>query len=255
MGIFVGKLPDFVNRTNALKAELFSRVLPQREGHMTTAVMSYYGTSIGKKLVMAVTGFIVFGFVTVHMLGNLQIYAGADALNQYAEFLHGNEMGKLLWGFRAVLLISTVLHITAATQLTLKSWAARPQGYVVQRYQETTYAARTMRWGGPIILLFVIYHLLHFTYGTVHPNFTPNVYNNVVLGFQVPWVSGFYIIAMLALGFHLYHGVWSMLQTMGLSNHKWNPWRRVFAVTFAVAVAGANISIPLAVLAGIVKPV
>jgi succinate dehydrogenase / fumarate reductase cytochrome b subunit len=169
---------------------------------MTTAVLSFYGTSIGKKVVMAVTGFIAFGFVVAHMLGNLQIYQGPDKLNHYAEFL--KSLGGVLWLFRAVVLVSAVLHIIAATQVTLQSWRARPRGYRIQRFRESTYAARTMRWGGPILGLFVIYHLLHLTWGLAHPkaaSFDPtDVYNNVVLGFQVWWVSAIYIAAVAFLG-------------------------------------------------------
>lgn len=224
---------------------------------MSTAVMSYYQTSVGKKMVMAVSGVIVFGFVVIHMMGNLQVFLGPKVLNHYAEFLH--SLGGVLWLMRAIMLAATVLHILSATQVTLQSWAARPEGYAVRRYRETTYAARTMRWGGPIILLFVIYHLLQLTFGAVHPNGAPfdsaNVYNNVVYGFQVPWVSGMYIVAMIAVALHLYHGAWSMLQTMGLNHPKWNRWRRVFAALFAIAIGVGNTSIPLAVLTGIVKPV
>jgi len=223
---------------------------------MATAAISLYSSSIGKKVVMAVTGFIIFGFVTVHMLGNLQIFAGPETLNGYAAFLKG--LGSLLWIFRGVMLLAIVLHIVSSTQLTLQSMAARPQGYAVQRYRETTYAARTMRWGGPILGLFIIYHLLHLTVGTLHPtaaNFSgTDVYNNVVLGFQVPLVAGIYIAAVLLLGLHLYHGVWSMFQSLGISHWRFDKWRRVLAVVFAVAITLGNISIPIAVLAGVIKP-
>jgi succinate dehydrogenase / fumarate reductase, cytochrome b subunit len=229
---------------------------------MTEAETTFYGTAVGKKVVMAITGFITFGFVAVHVLGNLQIFAGAERLNRYAAFLQG--LGGILWVFRGVMLISIVLHVLSATQVTLQSWAARPKGYAVHRLRETTYAARTMRWGGPIIALFVIYHLLHFTTGQLHPTpeaFLPsadghvNVFNNVVTGFQVPWASAIYMVAMVLVGLHLYHGVWSMLQTIGASHPKWNAWRRRFALAFALFVTLGGLSIPAAVLAGIVVPV
>ncbi|MCP4601303.1 MAG: succinate dehydrogenase cytochrome b subunit [Proteobacteria bacterium] len=220
---------------------------------MTTAVMTFYGTSVGKKVVMAATGFIVFGFVTVHMIGNLQIFQGPERLNAYAEFLHG--LGMVLWVFRLVMLASVILHIVAATQVTLQSWQARPTKYKMRRYRETTYAARTMRWGGPIIGLFVVYHLLHFTSGSVHPSFTDNVYNNVIIGFQMPCVSILYIIALVFVGLHLYHGVWSMFQSIGANHPKWNIWRRAVAVVFALFVTAAGASIPVAVLAGAIQPV
>jgi succinate dehydrogenase / fumarate reductase cytochrome b subunit len=229
---------------------------------MSEAEMTFYRTAVGKKVVMAITGFITFGFVAVHVLGNLQLFLGPERLNKYAEFLQG--LGGMLWALRAVMLISVVLHIWSATQVTLQSWAARPQGYAVHRLRETTYAARTMRWGGPIIALFVIFHLLHFTTGQLHPTpeaFHPaagaavNVFNNVVTGFQVPWAAAIYMVAMVLIGLHLYHGVWSMLQTIGASCPKWNAWRRRFALAFALFVTFGGLSIPTAVLAGLVVPV
>jgi len=224
--------------------------------------MRFYITSVGKKVVMAITGFIVFGFVVVHLIGNLQVFSGPEKLNTYAAFLQG--LGAVLWAFRAVLLVSIVLHILAATQVTLQSWRARPTGYAVTRYQTTTYAARTMRWGGPIIALFVVYHLLHLTTGQLHPQpmgFTAragehiNVYNNVVYGFQIWWTSAIYIFAILAIAFHLYHGVWSMMQSLGINHPRYNQWRRTGAILFALFVAAAGVSIPVAVLTGVVRPV
>ena len=208
---------------------------------------------------MAVTGAILFGWIVLHMLGNMKIYLGAEHLNEYAKFLI--TMGApalpnktLLWVSRLVLLICVWLHIQAATQLTLMNRAARPVGYRERDYVVGTYAARTMRWGGVIILLFVIYHLLHFTTGTVHPNFIEHdVYHNVVTGFQVWWVSAFYIIAQLALGLHLYHGLWSMFNSLGLNNPKFNNWKKVFATAFALLITAGNVSFPIAVLIGLVR--
>jgi succinate dehydrogenase / fumarate reductase cytochrome b subunit len=216
--------------------------------------MSFYSTSVGKKVVMALSGIIVFGFVVVHAIGNLQIYLGPERLNGYAAFLHG--LGPVLWAFRAVLLLATVIHIVSATQVTLQSWGARPVGYRLRRNRETTYAARTMRWGGPLIGAFVVYHILHLTTGSAHPGFDPsNVYNNVIHGFQVPWVSGMYIALMLAVGLHLYHGFFSMLQTLGAAHEKYNGLRRVLAVLLALLVTGVNVSIPASVLCGCLIPV
>lgn len=224
---------------------------------MTTKGLSLYGTSVGKKVVMAVTGFIVFGFVAVHMVGNLQIFLGPDKLNGYAALL--KKSSAFLWTFRATMLVAVLLHVLSATLLTLQSWAARPQGYAVQKFRETTYAARTMRWGGPIIALFVVYHLLHLTTGQLHPTAPAfdgkDVYNNVVLGFQVPWASAVYMAAVSFVGLHLYHGVWSMLQTIGAAHPKYNRWRRVFAMVFAELVWAGMMSVPIAVLLGMVKPV
>jgi succinate dehydrogenase / fumarate reductase cytochrome b subunit len=212
-----------------------------------------FGSSIGKKMVMAVTGLVLLGFVVGHMIGNLQIYLGAKALNHYAEFLREFLHGQGIWLARGGLLIAVGLHIWAATMLTLGNWSARPVGYRQWQAKESTYASRTMVWSGPILAAFIVYHLLHFTTGQAHPEFVAgDVYRNVVIGFKNPFASAFYILAMLALGLHMYHGLWSMLQTLGLSHPRWNPWRRGIALAVAGVVVVGNISIPLAVLAGVV---
>ena len=223
-----------------------------------------YRTAVGKKAVMAVTGIILFGFVVVHMIGNLKLYErgqfhGVPYLDAYGYFLR--HMGEplvpaytLLWIVRSILIVAVVFHIWAAWQVTRISQAARPRDYVSRPKIHTTYAARTMRWGGVIILLFVIYHLLHFTTGTVHPDFQEgNVYHNVVTGFSVWYVSLFYIVAQVALGFHLYHGLWSMFQSLGWNHPRYNHWRNGFAHAFAWIITLGNISFPLAVLAGWVR--
>ena len=226
------------------------------------SLLSFYRTAVGKKTVMAVTGIVLFGFVLGHMLGNLKLYLGADEINHYAEWLRevGSPLlphGGLLWIARLVLLAAVAVHITAATQLTLLSWQARPESYKERRTIEATYAARTVRWGGVLIALFVLYHLAHLTWGAAwaHGDFIPgDVYHNVVAGFSVWWVSAFYIVAQIALGFHLYHGLWSLFQTLGWYVEE-NPhdWRRRFALVFAVVIVVGNISFPLAVLAGVVE--
>ncbi len=161
--------------------------------------------------------------------------------------------GVLLWIARLVLLAAVGLHIWSAWQVTQLSRAARPAAYRRRDVVQASYASRTMRWGGVLVLLFVIYHLLHFTTGTVHPEFIPgDVYTNVVRGFQVWWVSAFYIVAQLALGLHLYHGLWSLFQSLGWSHPRFNHWRRAFAQAFAWIVTLGNISFPLAVLAGVI---
>lgn len=218
-----------------------------------------FRSAVGKKAVMAVTGLILFGFVLTHMIGNLKLYAGAEAMNAYGEFLR--EVGYpavphsgVLWFLRIVLLVAVVLHIWSAWELTRMARVARPQEYAFKSKVHTSYASRTLRWGGVIILLFVIYHLLHLTWGTVHPGFEPGKpYENVVAGFQVWWVSLFYIAANLALGLHLYHGLWSFFQTMGWNHPRYNPWRRAFAQVFAAVVTLGNVSFPLAVMTGLVR--
>ena len=203
---------------------------------------------------MAVTGFILFGFVVAHMIGNLQAYMGPEALNAYAVWLRELLHGAGLWIARAVLLLSVILHMWSATALTIDNRRARPVGYRRREYDRSTYASRTMVWSGPILLLFIIYHLLHFTFGTVHPSFVEgDVYHNFVAGFQVVPVSIFYIVAMLALGYHLYHGIWSMLQTLGLSHPRYNFLRHGFAGLMTAIVVVGNISFPLAVLTGVIR--
>lgn len=211
------------------------------------------GSSIGKKVVMATTGLVLFGFVVGHMVGNLQVFLGAQALNEYAEFLRHFLHGQGIWIARSGLLVAVGLHIWAATTLTISNWAARPEGYREWQARESTYASRTMVWSGPILAVFILYHLAHFTTGAAHPDFVASdVYRNLVLGFQNPFASAFYILSMLALGLHMYHGAWSMLQTLGLSHDRWNPWRRVFAGAVTGLVVVGNISIPVAVLTGFV---
>ena len=224
-------------------------------------MLSFYRSDVGKKAVMAVTGIMLFGFVLGHMLGNLKIYLGAESLNHYAEWLReiGAPLlphGGLLWIARVVLLAAVGLHIWSALLLTLKSRRARPEDYKHRNTVQATYASRTVRWGGVIIALFVLYHLAHFTFGPswAHHSFIPgDVYHNVVAGFSVWWVSAFYILANLALGLHLYHGLWSMFQSLGWYTAG-NPhdWRRRFAQVFAIVIVAGNVSFPLAVLSGLV---
>lgn len=214
---------------------------------------AFYRTSLGKKLVMAVTGLILALFVLGHMMGNLQIYQGAEKLNHYAKLLRTSM--PLLWSVRLFLLLAVVLHIVAAVQVTLQDWRSRPlRRYAIAKYKEAGLTSRTMIWTGLTIAAFVVYHLLHFTLGTVHPNFVPgDVYRNVVIGFQIPLVSGFYILANFFLAMHFYHGMWSWFQTLGFSHPKYNRARRVFATIYAVVIGVGNISIPVAVLAGFIK--
>jgi succinate dehydrogenase / fumarate reductase, cytochrome b subunit len=212
---------------------------------------AFFSSSIGKKIVMAVTGIALFGFVLVHMAGNLQVFLGREAMNQYSVSLREILHGAGLWIARAGLLAAVALHIWAATSLTLMNRAARPQGYRQRDDLAASYASRTMRWSGVIVALFVVYHLMHLTWGNVHPDFRHgDVYHNFVVGFQQPLVSAFYIAAMIGLGLHMQHGVWSMLQTLGLNHPRYNRLRRGFAVALTLAVVVGNIAFPVAVLAG-----
>lgn len=222
-------------------------------------IIDLYRSPMAKKAVMAVTGLMLFGFVLVHMLGNLKLYLGPEKLNDYAHGLReiGEPFfgyGEFLWVARAGLLLAVGLHILSAWQLTQINRRARPAGYQKETYEKSTYASRTMRWGGVIILLFVIFHLLHLTTGDAHSDFkVGEVYHNVVSGFSNPLVSGFYILANIALGFHLFHGLWSMFQSLGLNGGRFNTVRKQLAVAFAVIISAANISFPLAVLTGLVQ--
>jgi succinate dehydrogenase / fumarate reductase cytochrome b subunit len=214
----------------------------------------FIGSSIGRKVVMAATGAILFGFVLGHMIGNFQVYLGAEAMNGYAELLREVLHGTGLWIARAVLLVAVILHIWAATSLTLQSRAARPVGYREQQWKESTYASRTMRWSGVLIFAFVVYHLMHLTWGNAHPSFIAgDVYHNFVAGFRSVPVSLVYIVAMVLLGLHLRHGLWSMCQTLGVSHPRAMRVAHTGAWIFAALIVLGNISFPLAVLAGILK--
>jgi succinate dehydrogenase / fumarate reductase cytochrome b subunit len=214
---------------------------------------------VGKKVLMAVTGAILVGFLAGHVYGNLKIFQGPDHFNAYAEGLRtlGAPLfgrSHLLWIARAVLLASVAGHLWAAYAVTRASWHARPAPYKVLQLVETTYAARTMRWGGLLILAFIIYHLLDFTFGRVNPGFVPgDAYRNVVASFSVPAVAVFYVIAMVALGLHLYHGLWSACQTLGLNHPRYNHLRRGAAGALTVLIVAGFLAIPLAVLAGVVR--
>jgi len=199
---------------------------------------------------MALTGLVMLGFVVGHMLGNLQIYLGAETLNAYAEWLHNHP--ALVWGTRIVLLVCVSVHIIAWLSTWLRSRSARPARYASkQKRQASNIASRSMRFSGPAILGFIIYHLLHFTVGAAHSDFIEHdVFHNVVSGFSNPIVSAVYIFSMVMLGLHLVHGVWSAFQTMGLNNSTWTPRIRLLATVIAGALALGNISIPVSVLLG-----
>lgn len=229
--------------------------MPAAEQSLASAGKAgFLESSVGRKVVMAVTGIMLFGFVTVHMLGNMQAYMGAKALNAYAEFLHGMLHGAGIWLFRGVLLAAVVLHGWAALSLTLSNNAARPKGYRAQQLQAATFSSRTMRWSGVILGIFIVYHLLHLTTGQAHPNFIKgDAYANFVSGFSQVGASAFYLLAQLCLGLHLWHGVWSLTQTFGWAHPRYNALRRAFASVITLVVVGGNISFPIAVLMGVIR--
>lgn len=210
----------------------------------------FWKSLVGKKQVMAVTGVILTLFIIGHLVGNLLVFAGPGPYNDYSHFLkHG--IIEILWIVRLVLLVSLVLHVVASIQVSLASRRARPVGYAVKRNIETTYAARTMIWSGPLLFVYVVYHLMMFTFLTTGPGYSPtDVYRNVVLSFRDPAISAVYAVAMILLGMHLYHGAWSMLQTLGAGSPKYHPLRRAAAPVFAAAITAAYILIPAAVMLG-----
>jgi succinate dehydrogenase / fumarate reductase, cytochrome b subunit len=218
------------------------------------ASIGFMSSLVGRKIVMAATGIVLIGFVFGHMVGNLQVYMGPEALDAYAEFLQTFLHGGGIWIARASLATAVVLHVWAAVSLTLESRRARPLGYRVQDWRESTYASRTMIWGGLILAGFVTYHIMHFTLGTCHSDFRPGeVYHNVVSGFQFVPASIVYIVSMLALGLHMYHGVSSMFQTLGLNHPAWNGLRALIGFGLTGLVVLGNISIPVSVMMGWVR--
>jgi succinate dehydrogenase / fumarate reductase cytochrome b subunit len=229
--------------------------------------MSWLGrfllSTIGLKIVMAVSGLMLVGFVLAHMLGNLQVFLGPDAINAYGTALQSNQ--AILWVARSGLILAVLAHIGSAAKLTMLSKAARPVATRKHSWFDQRYAVRTMRWGGIIILAFIVYHLLHFTAGMegVHPDFVScgdkagefacDVYHNIISGFQVWPVAAFYIVAQVFLGLHLTHGIWSMSRTLGQGNPRWDAIARQAAVAVGIGVTIGNCSIPIAVLAGVLS--
>jgi succinate dehydrogenase / fumarate reductase cytochrome b subunit len=216
------------------------------------ALGRFWRSTIGKKAVMGVTGAILVLFVIGHMAGNLQMFLGADVMNRYAAFLKSSM--ELLWLVRLGLLTAAVLHIVSAYQVTMINRAARPVGYAQRDPQVSTLASRTMRIGGVVLALFIIYHLGHFTTGTFHPAFShTGVYGNVIIGFSNPWVVLFYVVAMAFLGFHLFHGAWSAFRTLGVAKPSPAPLHRRVALAVAVVVWAGFTVIPVAVLLGLLS--
>jgi succinate dehydrogenase / fumarate reductase, cytochrome b subunit len=223
--------------------------------------VEFYRSAVGKKWVMAVTGILLMGYVFFHMLGNLKVYLGAEDLNHYGEWLRDLLVPFFprtvtLWLLRIGLIAAFAFHIHAAYGLTRINREARAAGgYVSKRdYQVANAASRSMRWTGVVVLLFLIFHLADLTWGTVNPDFVRgDVYRNLVASFERPGVSAIYIVANLALGLHLFHGAWSMFQSLGVNNPKWNSWRRGFAVGFAAIVTVGNLTFPIAALTGIIS--
>jgi succinate dehydrogenase / fumarate reductase cytochrome b subunit len=228
----------------------------QAERNMQQAV-TLYGTSIGKKAVMAVSGAIILGFSIGHLSGNLKVFSpdGARAFNEYAAFLRTVPM--VLWGTRIALLFAFGAHAVTAFQLWRRNKNARPVAYRKHKDLETDFAAKTMYVTGPILLGYVLFHLAHLTFGATFGTFEfekMNPYNNLVHSFEHPGFVAIYSVAMLALGFHLFHGIYSVFQTIGANHEKYNGLRRDLAVALSVLITAGYLSIPLAVVTGFLKP-
>jgi succinate dehydrogenase / fumarate reductase cytochrome b subunit len=218
------------------------------------SLRGFYASMVGKKVVMGVTGFIGIGFVILHSLGNLLVFRGPAAINSYSHFL--KSTGELLWALRIILIVAVVLHVIAAVQLTRQSRAARPIAYTKRERQVATVASRTMRWGGALLLVFIVLHILHFTTGTIRPAgvfSSEDVYANVVTSFRIWWVSLFYVLAMVALGLHLFHGAWSSVRSIGVSPPSPQPLHHRISLAIAILVWAAFTAVPVAVFSGIVR--
>lgn len=225
-------------------------------------LLNVYRSTIGKKAIMAVTGLLLVGFVIAHMAGNLQVFIGPAKMNAYASFL--KSLGEFLWLARIILLAALVLHVLMAWQLTQIKRKARPIDYTTREAQVSTVASRTMRWGGVLLLVFIVFHILHFTTGTVFPAAsTPDamypawshtdVYGNIISAFRTPWVVAFYVVAMLFLMLHLFHGAWSSVRTLGLTKPSRHPLHRRVATVIALVVWLGFSVIPVAVLLGVIR--
>lgn len=216
--------------------------------------------SIDKKAIMAVTGLMLIGFVAMHLLGNLTVYFGPGGINAYAAVLE--RLGELLWVARAGLIAAVILHIVMAVLLTRENRSARPVDYAVKRSLHTTYAARTMAVSGVLLAVFVVYHLLHFTFRLTHPeisHFTDaagrrDVYRMVVLSFQDPYLTGGYVAAMALLCSHLSHGIGSFLQSLGLNDERFLPAATNLGRFISAALFVGYASIPVSIYFGILKP-
>jgi succinate dehydrogenase / fumarate reductase cytochrome b subunit len=229
--------------------------VPARRGTgAVSRLQLFWDSTIGKKIVMGVTGLIMVAFVIVHMIGNLQVFVGAEKINAYSHFLH-HTIAELLWVARIVLLVSVVLHVVAAIQLTRRDHAARQVAYARKVPQTSTISSRSMRWGGVALALFIVFHILHLTTGTIRPApyVEGNIYSTLVGGFQVWWVMLIYVLAMIALGLHIFHGSWAAVRTLGLNHPSPNPLKRPFALDMAFVVWAGFTIVPIAIYLGWVR--
>ncbi|MDB4875402.1 MAG: succinate dehydrogenase (or fumarate reductase) cytochrome b subunit, b558 family [Gemmatimonadetes bacterium] len=225
------------------------------------SLVAFYRSTIGKKILMAVSGLIGIGFVILHMAGNLQVFIGQNKINSYGAMLHG-PLAEVTWLLRLVLIVAVIVHVLMAYQLTQRSAAARPIDYQHRSPQVSTLASRTMKWGGILLLVFIVVHILHFTTEAIDPagwrGMTDSqghrdVYGNIVASFRIWWVALFYIVAMLALGLHLYHGAWASVRTLGFAKPSPHPLHRRIALVVAAIVWLGFTLVPVGVIAGIIR--
>lgn len=238
-------------------------VTTQQAGHKSgpnrTPKTGRWSSSVFKKSVMAVTGIIFLLYVLAHMIGNLKALQGAEAFNSYSEFLR--DLGEpivprltVLTIIRVVLLVAVAAHIWAAFSLWRQAKRARPVGYVTKKRVQQSYASRTMRWGGVILILFIIWHILDLTLGAVNPAGRDSLpYGRLVESFSNPFVTAFYVLALVVLGFHIRHGVWSATQTLGHSNKRRERAVNLFATAFAVVLIGGYLVVPFSVTFGLIS--
>ena len=212
---------------------------------------SFFRTNVGLKVVMAVTGLIMVGYLITHVAANLLVFGPAKLINGYSAMLHGQP--ALLWGARAVLIVAVIAHIWSAVELTRRDRAARPVGYARWHPQVSTFASRTIRWGGLVILFFLVWHILQFTTGTIHPApvIEGDPHGNVIRAFSIPWVAALYVVSMAAVGLHLYHGTWSAFRSLGLVKPSEHSLRHRVSLLVAGAIWLGFTIIPLAILAGV----
>ncbi|HYY14032.1 MAG TPA: succinate dehydrogenase cytochrome b subunit [Chthoniobacterales bacterium] len=224
-------------------------------------ISGFYRSSVGKKMIVAITGVILILFVIGHLLGNLQIFLGPDWINGYSQ--HLRDLGPLLWLVRIFLLVTVVVHIYVTIQLAIENRRARPEPYIDRDYVKATFASRHMVLSGVIVLAFIIYHLAHFTVRVTDPRFALlkadplghyDVYSMMVYGFQNIYVSGFYVIGLFLLTLHLSHGSSSLFQSLGFNNQKLTPRLALGGRIFAWLLFAGYTSIPIAVLLGLIKP-
>jgi succinate dehydrogenase / fumarate reductase cytochrome b subunit len=210
-----------------------------------------------KKAVMAVSGIVMVLYLIAHMIGNLKVFTGAESFNHYSEWIRTIGTPAVpeqttLWIIRIVLLVAVIAHIRAAVSLWRQAKRARPEAYVTKKAVAQSYASRTMRWGGVIVLLFIIWHILDLTTGTVNPDGDASPYDRLVASFSNPFSTAFYVVSLILLGMHLRHGIWSATQTLGQSNRRRERTVSAFALIFSTVLIAGFLIVPLSVLFGLV---